>query len=203
MKLRAYIFYVVASLFLLPACAGPGEQLPISFSYKSEAPSVSRTAQSQQKIVVFPLEDKRENPKLTGRRIHLFGRVDTYEPKKSAGENVTQLLVASLRHRGWDARPAPAGVRPQDIKTDLVVTGTIQSLSAEAVSRIGYTKIDASFAVNVEFLDPKTDMKVTSKVANQNDPNVFIFHSETLQEVLNDLVSSGLDRIDLSGFKAP
>jgi hypothetical protein len=44
---------------------------------------------------------------------------------------------------------------------------------------------------------------VTSKVANQTDPKVVFFHSETIEETLNDLVSSGLDRIDLSNFKTP
>jgi hypothetical protein len=80
------------------------------------------------------------------------------------------------------------------------MTGTIQSLSAEAVSRIGYTKIDARFALNVDILDPRTGVKVTSKVANQNDPKVVFFHSESFEEILNDLVSSGLDRIDLSSL---
>jgi hypothetical protein len=201
MKRCVYIFCGVWVLFLLSACAGPGERFPISFSYKEEAPS--RTSPSQQKVVVFPFEDKREDPKTVGRRVHLSGRVDTYEPKKSASENISQLLVASLRHQGWDARRAPSGIRPQDMKNDLVATGEIQALSAEAVSRIGYTKIDARFALNVEILNPKTGVKMTSRVANQNDPTVFIFRSETLQEILNELISSGLGRIDLTSFKTP
>jgi hypothetical protein len=154
-------------------------------------------------VVVFPLEDKREDPKTIGRRIHLSGKVDTYVPKTAAGESIAKLLVASLRNRGWDAHPAPSGIRPGDIKTNLVITGTIQTLQAEAVSRIGYTSINARFALNVETADPRTGAKMTSKIANQNDPKVVFFHSETLEEVLNDLVSSGLNRIDLSGLKTP
>ena len=203
MKRRAYIFSGVSVLFLLSACAGPGTRFPISLSYNGEISSTSKTAPSQQKVVVFPLEDKRDDTKLIGRHIHLSGQVDTYESKTSVSENISQLLIASLRQRGWYARLAPPGIRPQDIKTDLVVTGTIQSLGADAISRVGYTKIDARFGLNVEVLDPKTGTKMTSKIENRNDPKVVFFHSESLQEILNELVSSGLNRVDLASFKTP
>jgi hypothetical protein len=202
MKRCVYVFCAFWIIFLFSACAGPGERFPVSFSYKSET-DVRGNRPSQQKVVVFPLEDKREDPKLIGRHIHLFGKVDTYEPKTSVGENIAKLLVASFRQRGWDARLAPSGLRPQDIKTDLTVTGTIQSLWAEAISRIGYTKIDAHFALDAEILNPKTGMKITSRIANQTDPKVVFFHPESLQETLNELVSSGLNRIDPARSQAP
>lgn len=203
MKRCVSIFCGAGVFFLLSACAGPGARFPIFFSYKGEVPSTFRTAPSQQKVVVFPLKDNRKDPKLIGRRIHLFGQVDAYESTTSVGENLAQLLVSSLRQRGWDARLASPGVRPQDITTDLVVTGTIQSLWAEAVSRLGYTKIDARFALNVEILDPRTGVKITSRIENQNNPKVVFFHSELLQDILNELVSSGLNRIDVTSSQAP
>jgi hypothetical protein len=203
MKQWIYIFCGVSVLFLLSACAGPGPRIPISFSYTGEVSSTSKIAPSQQKVVVFPLEDKRDDTKLIGRHIHLFKQVDTYEPTMPLGENIAQLLIFSLRQRGWDARLASPGIRPQDITTDLVVTGTIQTLWADAVSRVGYTKIDARFGVTMEILDPKTGTKITSKVANQNNPKVVVFNPESLQEILNELVSSGLNRIDLTSSQAP
>jgi hypothetical protein len=116
MKLRVYILYGAATLFLLSGCAGTGERIPVSFSYKEEAPSSSRTSPSQQKVVVFPLEDKREDPKTVGRHVHLSGRVDTYVPKSLPARHSLQLLIASLRS-GLGCPSSSRGVRPQD-KTD-------------------------------------------------------------------------------------
>jgi len=198
--MKRYDYILCGVLFLLSACAGPGIRFPISFSYTGEIPSTSRTAPSQQKVVVFPLKDNRGDPNLIGRHIHLFGQVDTYESEASVGENIAQLLVSSLRQRGWDARLVSPGVQPHDITADLVVTGTIQSLWAEAISRLGYTQIDAHFALHVEILDPKTGMKITSRIEDQNSPKVVFFHPELLQKTINDLISSGLNRIDLTNI---
>ena len=203
MKRSVYFFCVAGVLFLLSACAGPGARIPISFFYKAKVPSSFSAAHSMQKVVVFPLKDNREDPKIVGRRIHLFGQIDTYESTTSVGESIAQLLVSSLRQRGWDARLASPGVQPQDIHADLVVTGTIPSLWAEAVSRIGYTQIDARFALNTEILDPNTGEKIISRIENQNSPKVVFFHPERLQDILNELVSSGLNRIDVTSSQAP
>jgi hypothetical protein len=204
MKRFVYIFCGVWVLFLLSACAGAGTRFPIIFSYKGKVPSNFRTAPSQQKVVVFPLEDKREDRKLIARRIHLFGQVDTFEsPITPVGENIFILLVASLRQRGWDARLASLRIKPKDITTDLVVTGTIQSVWAEAISHFGYTKIDAHFSLNVEIINPKTGVKITSKIADQNNTKVVFFHPELIRDILNELISSGLNRIDLTNSQAP
>jgi hypothetical protein len=198
MKRCVYFFCGLWVVFLFSACAGPGERIPVTFSYTDESPA-SKTGPPQQKVVVFPFEDKRDDPKMIGRHIHLWGQVDTYMPKTSVGDNISRLLVVSLKHRGWDARLAPAGVPLKDIKTDLVVTGTVRSLRAEAISRIGYTKIDARFGLDADILNPKTSGKTTLSIVEQNDPKVVFFHSDSIQEILNDLISSGLNRIDLSG----
>jgi hypothetical protein len=197
---NGYILCGIGVLFLLAGCAGPGARFPISFSYQADASSAFKAGPSRPKLVVFPLEDKREDPKLIGRHIHLFGQVDTFESTIPVGENLAHLLVASLRQRGWDARLASPGVRPQDITVERVVTGTIQVLWAEAVSRLGYTKIDARFSLNVEILDPRTGEKINSNVENQNRPKVVFFRPELIQKILNELVSSSLNRIGTSSL---
>jgi hypothetical protein len=181
----------------LSACATPGERFPVELAYQGESPLIVK---SGPRVVVFPLEDRRSESDLIGRHHHLFGRVDTFESSAAVGKKVAELLVASLRQRGWDAVLAPPGRNPDDVESsaegpERVVTGQIQTLWAEAISHFGYTEIDARAVLNIEVLDTRTGNSTALKVENQNGPKVVIFRPELLQDALSEAISSGVNRV--------
>ena len=182
----------------LTACAASGKDFPISLSF-TEGVSASPAGASPQKVVIFPLEDRRlisEAPaERIGRRTHLFGRIDTFESKIPVGESVAQLVATTFRLRGWEVHPAPPGSRPDQITDARVVTGSIQTLWAEAVSHIGYTEIDTHFSLHLEIRDPKTGATTRFKIDDENDPKVVFFNPQKLERTVNDLVSEGISRI--------
>jgi len=189
-------------LFLfLTACAGPGERLPVTLSYLDGTPLASVPSASR-KVVVFPLEDKRKDPQVIGQRTHIFGQVDTFESATPTREKITQLLVDSLRKQGWDAHLAAPGSQPQEITNERVVTGTLRTLWAEATSHLGYTQIEAHFALYLEALNPTTGGRVTMRVDDQSTPKVVFFRARSFQETLNDLISSGLKGVRLTPSSA-
>jgi hypothetical protein len=183
----------------LIACATPGERFPVDLSYQGESPLILKPGS---KVVVFPLDDRRSESELIGRHTHVFGRVDTFESSALIGKKVADLLVASLRQRGWDAVMAQPGRHPNDVElsgeerlSERVVSGTIQTLWAEATSHFGYTEIDAHAVLNIEIRDTRTGTTTTLKVDNQNVPKVVIFRPELLQDALSEVVSSGVNRV--------
>ncbi len=180
-------------LSLLTACAGPGEHLPISLANQEITSSPFEATRG--KVIVFPLRDARPEPKRLGHRVHLFGTIDTLEPAFSVGERVAQLLVSSLRQRGYDAQMASAGTSPEEVTEGKVVTGTIQTLRVDATSHLGYTQIEADSIVNIEIRDPKTGVKTDFKIVDENSPKVVFFRPEVLEETLRDLISDGMKRV--------
>jgi len=188
----------IAILLLLTACAGPGERYPVSLSYQNEFP-LPHPSGPLQRVTVFPLEDRRTDPQWLGRRIHLFGQVDTFESRIPVGPGVTDLLILALRQRGWDAHlPAP-GIRPSEVTGERVLTGTIKSLRADATSHLGYTQIEAQFTWYAEILNPSVGGKISFAADDQSTPKVFIFRASVLEKTLNQLVSESLRRVQISG----
>ena len=196
-----WLVYLFLASLSLAGCATPGENFPVALSYQGEPPSLARQ-EAANHVVVFPFEDGRADPRSVGRHLHVFGQVDSFESELPVGRRVAELLVTSLKERGWDARLAKPGLSPRDLPgeggqdlADRVVTGTVQSLWAEAVSHFGYTEINAQLSIRVEIQNLKTGEKTTLSIDNQNDPKVLFFQPKQLQQTLNDLISSGLNRI--------
>jgi|GEM_PF-1950333 len=188
-------------LGMLAGCATAEERFPIQISYQGEAPSLPRQ-EVENRVVVFPFEDGRAETHLVGRHLHVFGQIDTFESKEPVGKRVAELLVISLRQRGWDARLADSGLSATGasdeggkVLTDRVVTGKVQKLWAEAVSHVACTEIDANLAIRVEIQNLKSAEKTFLDIENQNDPRVLIFNPKFIQETLDELVSGGVNRV--------
>jgi len=179
--------------FLLTACAGPGERVPVSLSYPGAAPLSA--SEKPGKILVFPFVDARPEPELIGRRVHLFGRIDTFEAAFPLGERMAQLLVRSLRQRGYDAEMAPPAARPEAVTGERVMTGAVQALRVDATSHFGYTQLRGRAVMNIEIRDSKAGLKTALKIENENAPKVVFFQSDVLKETLDELVSDGLKRV--------
>lgn len=188
-------------VFFLVGCATSGERFPVRLSYQGEVPSLLQKGVLL-KVVVFPMKDDRHETESVGRRIHFFGLVDTFESSDAVGERISQLLVASLRQRGWDARMAEPGLIPDEIieeeatsLPDRVVSGRVQDLWANATSRFGYTEIRARLSLSVEIWNPKSGDRTILKVEDENAPKVVLFHPNFLEETLNEMITGSVNRI--------
>lgn len=180
-------------LSLLTACAGPGERVPVSLSSKEKPPPSTQLKPG--KWIVFPLADAHPEPKQVGRRIHLFGQIDTYEPTSSLGERIAQLLVISLRRRGYDALMASPTAHPGEVTGERVLTGTIRTFWIDATSHFGYTQMQANARMNIEIRDIKTGAKTAVRIEGENAPKVVFFSRDVLEETLSELISDGMKQV--------
>lgn len=183
--------------FLLGGCVGHGDVVKLDLEPTPKA----ATTQAGQPItaVVMPFEDQRSDKTWLGRRQHLFGG-ETYFTLSGGkpGEVVAQAFADHLRQRGWRASVIKSGeaVAPKaEGGPDVLVTGQIQELSADAVSKFGRTEITVKEKMAVQMKNAQDGSTARLNVDGMRESTVFWFNPEKVEEPFNDLMRENLDRI--------
>lgn len=93
---------------------------------------------------------------------------------------------------------ASPGIRPEDITTDRAITGKIQKLWVEAISHFGYTQIDAAVYLIIEMLDHQSSVKTKFNLKNEDASKGVFFQNGMIQDDLNEILSAGLNHIQVN-----
>jgi hypothetical protein len=149
------------------------------------------------KVVIEPFEDRRAEKNRVGMRTHLWGGTTYFNVTgDKPGEVYAQALAERLRARGWhdrswDVRVAPAGSASG---ADIVITGQILDLAANAKSRMFSTALTASSKVMVSARN-KVDGSTTNRsIEGARTDTVFWFNEEDVQELLKGTIKDSIDR---------
>ena len=196
--IKIWIIPVLLMLMLI-GCAR-GVTYVIDVSYAPQIKDLSQGQTAPVSIAVIPFEDARENKKGIGTRTHYIGRTDEFEARPyPAAAAVTDTLVSALRIKGYNAVVVSgskdyAGIT-EGTPIQVVLSGSVEELWAEAISKPAYTNITTkvSLKVNVYSVNDKSIRTLT--VQSQAAPQVVLFSPGILQNTINDTLTEAINKL--------
>lgn len=198
MKILKYLLPLILLILIPTACAPPATYM-INLAYipgLKERPTIKP---GDIRIAVIPFEDNRIDKNIIGTRRRIFGQVDKFAAQPSpVADAVTQTLVSALKIHGYQTEVLPRGTAVESIKdshSQIVLSGRIEELMADARSRPGYTDIKANVRLMVKF--HKVDEKASYTIAEQSQSEIRepIFTPSALQKAINEALSESINRL--------
>jgi hypothetical protein len=164
---------------------------------KQKTPAAQYVEPEAVKIVVEPFEDRRLEKTRLGMRTHLWGGVTYFQVAgERPGHVVAQALVDRLKTRGWRDRAwnvsmaAPGSVTDADI----VISGQILDLSANAKSRVFSTVLTTSLKLVISARNVGDRTSTMRSVEGAQHDTVVWFSDDDLQELTAATLQDGIDR---------
>ena len=178
----------------LAGCATTGERIDIAIP--GETGSASQTASPKAgaglRVAVSPFEDDRTDRGHLGSRSHFWGGTSYFDlPNGTLGEAVAKGLVQQLNKRGWQASLAG---QDGSSSSDATISGSIQDLSVNAVSRFGKTEIAAKNTMMVRVVNHRDESSVQERVFGSGNDEVFWFDPADAERLVNDLVNRNIEK---------
>lgn len=183
---------VAACLCILAGCATAGERVDVAIpgSSTSVAPMASNSAGPR--VAVKPFDDARSDRMHLGSRSHLWGSTSYFDlPKGTAGEAVAKSIVQQLNRRGWQASLAGQG---GSVQPDATISGTIQDLSVNAVSKFGRTEIAAKNTMMVRVANHSDESTIQERVLGSGTDEIFWFDPEDAQQLVNEVLEKNIEK---------
>ncbi len=189
------IIAVLFSAGLITGCGGTGRTFYMDM--KQKVPPTPYVEPEQVKIVVEPFEDQRLDKSRLGMRTHLWGGVSYFQvASERPGHVVAQALVDRLKTRGWRDRGwnvmmvAPGSVTDADI----VISGQIFELSANAKSRVFSTVLSTSLKLVMTAHNLGDRTATMRSVEGMQHDTVFWFSENDLRELMAATLQDGIER---------
>jgi len=186
---------LLVSLLITSGCGGNGQTFYLDVVPKQMPAQMAEP--EAVKIMVEPFEDRRVEKNRVGMRTHLWGGVTYFNVAgEKPGEVYAQALAERLRARGWhdrswDVRVVPAG---SATGADIVITGQIVDLAANAKSRMFSTALTASSKVTISARN-NSDKSITNRsIEGAQTDTVFWFSEDDVQKLLTATIKDTIDR---------
>jgi hypothetical protein len=189
---------IIAALFsagLIAGCGGTGRTFYMDLQQK--APPAQYVEPESVRIVVEPFDDRRLDKTRLGMRTHLWGGVTYFQVAgERPGHVVAQALVDRLKTRGWRDRAwnvsiaAPGSVTDADI----VISGQIVDLSANAKSRLFSTVLTTSLKMVITARNVGDLTTTMRSVEGAQHDTVVWFSDNDIQELTATTLRDGIDR---------
>lgn len=188
MKTQANWFIMVFIVSLgVVGCQGSGQT--VNFNPHAFPSTVKATTNHHEDltIVVEPFQDKRAQKTRLGSRTHFWGGATHFNAwNGNLGEGMADLALEYLKQEKWQASRAttsepPAGSAPADV----ILTGDILVMEANAKTGFGFTDIEVKLSVAFEVknaVDGSTVRMVRGSKANET---VRIFDPKDVEELTN------------------
>jgi hypothetical protein len=143
------------------------------------------------RVVVKPFDDVRLDRTHLGSRSHLWGNTSYFDvPNGTVGEAVAKALVQQLSKRGWQASlDGSNGTAP-----DATISGTIQDLSVQAVSKVGHTQLEARNTMMVRVANHGDESSIQERVMSSGSDEVFWFEPEDAQQLVNEVLEKNIEK---------
>lgn len=186
---------LLVGMVVTSGCGGSGQTFYLDVIPK--APPAQMAEPEAVKIVIEPFEDRRLEKNRVGMRTHLWGGVTYFNVAgEKPGEVYAQALAERLRTRGWqdrswDVRVVPAGSAAD---SDIVITGQILDLTANAKSRMFSTALTASSKVTISARNNSDRSTTNRSLEGAQTDTVFWFSEEDVQSLLKATIKDTIDR---------
>jgi hypothetical protein len=186
---------LVGVMAMMAGCAGKGETRYLDV--RTPTAAAPSPEQEPVKIVIEPLEDRRDDKTRVGQRTHLWGGTTVFNVAgERPGEVIAQALADRLKNRGWRGRPWKVQVgRSADAPdADIIISGQVSEFSATAKSRVFSTVINASNKFSIQARNVGDTSTTIRSVEGAQRTTVFWFAEEDVQELLAATLKDGIDR---------
>ena len=183
-------------LAVTAGCSGSGKTVALDVVPK--LPPAQALASEAVKIVIEPFEDKRADTSKLGYRTHLGGGLTYFNVAGGkVGESAAETLAETLRqrgwhNRGWDARVVPSGVAVSG--ADVIITGEVQELTANAKSRFFSTVITTESKMVIRASNVRDGSVTTRNVEGALKQTVFWFEHSDVRKLVGNVLRDGFDR---------
>ncbi|MCP9438484.1 MAG: hypothetical protein NNA20_01925 [Nitrospira sp.] len=192
---RSLVWGMALLVSSVVGCAGKGEVRQFDLQPKqSDAPSAGV---EPVKIVIEPFEDKRATTTRIGSRSHLWGGVTHFDVTGGRpAELIAQQLAHRLQTRGWGGRPWNVRLEQagSSADADILITGEVEELSANAKSRLFSTVIETKQRLVIQAKNRVDNSSTTRMIEGARTRTVFWFEDEDVRDLLMDTINDGIDR---------
>jgi hypothetical protein len=185
---------VAVCIGVLAGCASQAERVNVMIPQAASLSQASTVAQTGKglRVVVSPFDDARSDRMHLGSRSHLWGSTSYFDlPKGTAGEAVAKSLIQQLNRRGWQASLAGQDGMEQP---DATISGTIQDLSVNAISKFGHTELAAKNTMMVRVANHSDESTIQERLLGSGSDEVFWFDSEDAQQLVNEVLEKNLEK---------
>lgn len=174
-------------------CAGKGDAVPINVGGMPVAPPAVEAQVSAVKVVVTPFQDDRSDRSKLGSRHSLWGSDEPYTVTGgTVGEATAKAFADYLARKGWRAQYVSSA--SQAGGADVVISGKIQELSADAHGVVGSTDIAAKNKVTFQAANQADGSSITETVSHAGTYTVFWYAPEDGQEILNEVLERSFEK---------
>lgn len=184
---------LLSALVWLSGCASKGDAVPINVGIKPPASPSGSAPASGSKVAVTPFQDDRSDRTKLGNRHSFWGTDEPYSVKNgTVGEATAKALAEYLARKGWQAYyAASAG---ESGGADVVISGKIQDLSADAHGAFGSTDIAAKNKVTIHADNRADQSSITSTTSHTGTYTVFWYGPEDGEEILSEVLERNFEK---------
>jgi hypothetical protein len=184
---------LLGSLVWVGGCAGKGDAVPLNVGGTSSAKPAAEAPVGAVKVVVTPFLDDRSDRTNLGTRHSLWGSDEAYTLKSgTVGEATAKAFADYLTRKGWRAQYVSSA--SQAGGADVVISGKILELSANAHGAIGSTDITAKNKVTFQAANQKDGSSITSTNSHTGTYTVFWYAPEDGEEILNEVLERNFEK---------
>lgn len=189
----------VAALLFFSGCVG-GRTITMDLQYGPERSTPAPFAGADKlKVALVPFKAAHGVTETLGKWVGLRGREDLLKTSAPPEEAVTRAAFDYMKKAGLDVVMAPAGSSFESYSEgspDLVMGGTVERLSMDAVSKFGSTGVTASFKLKVLLRNVRDSSLLTVNIEGASEPRTFVtFDSGVFKETVNGVVSESVEKI--------
>lgn len=191
--------HIVLGMVLLSAvvwmsgCASKGDAVPINVGIKPPATPAGSASVSAVKVAVTPFQDDRSDRTKLGNRHSFWGTDEPYSVKNgTVGEATAKALTDYLTRKGWQAHYAPSAGEAKG--ADVVISGKVLDLSADAHGSMGSTDITAKNKLVIHAANQADGSSITSTTSYTGTYTVFWYGPEEGEEILSEVLERNFEK---------
>jgi hypothetical protein len=184
---------LLGTVVWLSGCASKGDAVPINVGIKPPATPAVAAPASGVKVAVTPFQDDRSDRTKIGNRHSFWGTDEPYSVKNgTVGEATAKALAEYLTRKGWQARYAPSAGEAKG--ADVVISGKIQDLSADAHGAFGSTDITAKNKLTIHAANQVDGSSIASTTSYTGTYTVFWYGTEDGEEILSEVMERNFEK---------
>ncbi|MBI5756218.1 MAG: hypothetical protein HZA12_04765 [Nitrospirae bacterium] len=193
-----WAFPTLLLIYLSTACA-PSVTYVVDVAYTPALKEQLRPITEPLQIAVMPFDDQRADKKGIGKRSRLTGQVDEFEIRPyPASTAVTEALISALKIHGYQTKLLSRGTDETSITVappHIILSGKIEELRADAVSKPGYTDIKTSVRLKVRVYRVDDRSSSTMTIQSQTEPRVALFNPNVMQSAINEALTEAINKL--------